>query len=488
MEDLIRAYEGDGKGGHKVNAFTYMRTYEAPPCPQGPVKNILVATDHANWTSGHYAAVVQMARQLNSLGYHAVLSLRLDPPKAHRPKDIEYVLNDGIIEGEGGIRGRIERYRSAIEKYDIDTVILNAWTGSYKYWDLAALQHMCPPGSSGRVRVLLQFHSSFAKPLIETGPVWHRNNGSVIHNFDALITSGDADKEFWEAYHPLVFSRPLPLPNVRPFEVENKPEGPKVIYVARFSGVKNQKAAICAFAKVVDCLPEAQLVLTGGNTHNYKQECVDLVAKLGLQDNVYIRDFVKGKDKEELFRTAACVVNTSFYESFSLYLFEAKAYGLPVVANDLPNLTLLEGGEVNGALLVPQRRDDMLADALVRVLSDAKLQAELGAAARSHARQLADFDYAAFWAEVFGSLGSQAPVPRDQVRRERMLAALFDAMDNRVLRPDRLSNDAYLLKARINELERDLKKERGKIKRIKASRAYRFAVKLRSAAKRLGLR
>jgi glycosyltransferase involved in cell wall biosynthesis len=94
------------------------------------------------------------------------------------------------------------------------------------------------------------------------------------------------------------------------------------------------------------------------------------------------------RDLAALYAHALAVVAPSFIEGFGLPPVEAAALGTPSVVSDLPVFaeTLRDG-----ALRVPLGDVGALADALLRIASDAALRERLGAAAR---RAAARYDWA----------------------------------------------------------------------------------------------
>ena len=72
----------------------------------------------------------------------------------------------------------------------------------------------------------------------------------------------------------------------------------------------------------------------------------------------------------------------SYREGMPKFLLEASAAGLPLVATDVPGCRDIVQSGTNG-LLVPPRDAAALADALQRLIEDAKLRSQLGTQARA---------------------------------------------------------------------------------------------------------
>ena len=106
-------------------------------------------------------------------------------------------------------------------------------------------------------------------------------------------------------------------------------------------------------------------------------------AAAGIADRVTFAGWVPRERMGEHFLAAAAFVLPSHIEGMPNALLEAMAYGLPVVATDVPgNRDLIEHG-CTGLLVEPASAAE-LAPAIERVVGDAALRASLGAAARAY--------------------------------------------------------------------------------------------------------
>lgn len=94
-------------------------------------------------------------------------------------------------------------------------------------------------------------------------------------------------------------------------------------------------------------------------------------------------------DMPELFRSVDVVVLPSYREGLPKGLIEAAACARPIITTDVPGCRDVVTNGVDG-LLVPVGDATALAEAIARLLNDAKLCARLGAAARSKSLSLYD--------------------------------------------------------------------------------------------------
>ncbi len=151
-----------------------------------------------------------------------------------------------------------------------------------------------------------------------------------------------------------------------------------VLYLGGFDVRKNVGGVCAAFARAVQSVPDARLVIAG------KLPAVDsafapdprrLAQEAGIPaGRVHFVDFVPEAAKPALYRGARVFIFPSIYEGFGLPPLEALACGTPVVGSRAASLP--EVVREGGVLLDPADVDGMAA-ALVRLLTDDAFHAEL---------------------------------------------------------------------------------------------------------------
>lgn len=168
-----------------------------------------------------------------------------------------------------------------------------------------------------------------------------------------------------------------------------------ILFLGRLDKRKGFRYLLAAFARVKAQVPQARLIVAGAFSKEDKERYVRQVREDGLRDVKFV-GFVSNEDKPRLFRTAHvfCAPSTGF-ESFGLVLLEAMAAGTPIVASDIPGYHHVVTNGAEG-LLVPPMDEEALADALVRLLSNAALRAQMAARGRQTAEKYS-------WQRVAGS-------------------------------------------------------------------------------------
>ena len=160
------------------------------------------------------------------------------------------------------------------------------------------------------------------------------------------------------------------------------PGGDRVLYLGRVD--VRQKGLDLLLAAVAD-QPSVGLDIAGAGTPQEEARLRALVPE-AARDRIRLLGRVGGERKAQLLRDCAFVVVPSRYETFCLAALEAMAHGRPVVHFDLERLSWI-GTECG--IAVPAFDTAALRTAIVALLGDEQLRAELGRGARTRAL---DFD------------------------------------------------------------------------------------------------
>jgi glycosyltransferase involved in cell wall biosynthesis len=156
---------------------------------------------------------------------------------------------------------------------------------------------------------------------------------------------------------------------------------PFILHVGVIEPRKNLTRLVQAYALIRERtrLPH-KLVIAGGLGWLYN-EVFREVEDLHLGDDVFFPGFVPDQDLPALYSLADVVAYPSLYEGFGFPPLEAMACGTPVVCSNTSSLPEVVG---DAALSVAPTDVEALADALVSVLDDSRLRAEL--VTKGHAR------------------------------------------------------------------------------------------------------
>ena len=157
---------------------------------------------------------------------------------------------------------------------------------------------------------------------------------------------------------------------------------PLVIVVGRLAPVKRFGLALEAAAAARRRVPGLRLRVVGDGP--VRPELETWIAEHRAGDWATLVGRVEHEALREEYRRAWVVLSASLVEGWGLTLTEAGGCATPAVATDIRGHRSSVADGVTGLLVEP----DGLADALVRVLSDADLRHRLGTAAATRAATL----------------------------------------------------------------------------------------------------
>ncbi|HEX6293212.1 MAG TPA: glycosyltransferase family 1 protein [Herpetosiphonaceae bacterium] len=159
---------------------------------------------------------------------------------------------------------------------------------------------------------------------------------------------------------------------------------PYLLFVSTIQPRKNVSRLIEAFAQARALLGAAQmplLVLAG--KRGWMTEQIERRADdLGVADQVRFVGYVHDADLPALLSGALAYLMVSLYEGFGMTVLEAQACGTPVIASNVSSLPEVVG---DAGLLVDPYDVVSMRDAIVRLVQDANLRAELRERGLHHA-------------------------------------------------------------------------------------------------------
>lgn len=160
------------------------------------------------------------------------------------------------------------------------------------------------------------------------------------------------------------------------------------IMVGGLSARKNHRSVVHAWARVVRDHPDARLAILGEGPARRRIE--DLIACLGLKDNVRLYGRLGHGEILPLLRSARCLVHAAWSEGQPRAVLEGMACGLPVVCSDIPPHREIVPGDAG--LFVPPGDIGAWARAIGSVLARPDRAAAMGRSARAFVVAHHDFE------------------------------------------------------------------------------------------------
>lgn len=251
---------------------------------------------------------------------------------------------------------------------------------------------------------VLQFHGSQSSRLVAPGSsAFKRATSELVSQANGVFLLSREEQAEWKTFRPelrlFVVRNPMPAPPLPDFANDLGDDGlPIVLSVARLIPDKGGADLVRALPHVQAEAP-CRLRLVGAGPEENRLRA--LAVELGVETSVELPGYLEKGDLANAYnRAAVFALPTSHKEGFPLSILEAMAAGLPVVTTRSrgPADHLIEG---RNALFVPAGDQSGLAAALVRLLHDADLRREMGAANREKVR---DFDPDAVAREYLAAL------------------------------------------------------------------------------------
>jgi len=152
---------------------------------------------------------------------------------------------------------------------------------------------------------------------------------------------------------------------------------PIVGTVARLHRQKGIPYLLKAAKRISQAFPRIKILIIGGGPLDKKLERA--AKRLGVKECVWFMG--ERKDATELLSLFDVFVLSSLWEGLPYVLMEASTLEKPVVASDVDGIReVIEDGETG--ILVPARSPEKLAEAVIRLLHEKDLAAQLGANAK----------------------------------------------------------------------------------------------------------
>ncbi len=230
-----------------------------------------------------------------------------------------------------------------------------------------------------------------------------------------VLACSQAAAEFQQGLRPVQPVRVVhPAADLKAFSPERLPApaearrrlglpetGPLIGMVGRLQRWKGMHTLVEAMPCILERHPDARAVIVGGRHDlepEYEPWLRDLIARLGLQDRVWMAGFQA--DIPLWMQAMDVIVHASDREPFGIVVVEAMALGKPVVAGAEggPREIITEGVE---GLLAPYEDAEALARQVLRYLDDPAFAQCVGEAARRRAQ---DFSPEAFARRVMDVL------------------------------------------------------------------------------------
>lgn len=169
-----------------------------------------------------------------------------------------------------------------------------------------------------------------------------------------------------------------------------------VLFLGRISWKKGFDTLIPAMVNVVKEVPDALLVVAGGDDGGYQKEVEKMAARHGILNKLRFLGMLLGEDKNAALREADIFVLPSYSENFGNAVVEAMYFGLPVVLT--PGVAIAEEVAKAGAGIVVPKDSLKLAEVMKLTLLNPEIRQNLA----ENGKKLVKTRF--FWPEIAKNL------------------------------------------------------------------------------------
>ena len=155
---------------------------------------------------------------------------------------------------------------------------------------------------------------------------------------------------------------------------------PYFLYLGGFDPRKNILNMLLAFKRFLLAGGTPFQLILCGDARGFEDYLHDIIAELGLNDNVVLTGFVEKEHLPALYSGATAFVCVSIYEGFGLPLLEAMACATPVLASQSSSLPEVVG---DTGILVDPLSPPQIASGLERLAYDGETRERLSQLARA---------------------------------------------------------------------------------------------------------
>lgn len=176
-------------------------------------------------------------------------------------------------------------------------------------------------------------------------------------------------------------------PDDRFYDIHPNYYSSQVLCIGRYVDKKSPYNVILAFEKVLQEIPDANLVMIGDGP--LFEACYNIARNIGILDSVNFKGVVSHDELDKYLENSTCFVQSSITafsgdkEGTPVSVMEASLSGLPVVATNHAGILDVIIDKKTG-FIVEENDVEELAKSIVKVLKDKKLAQEMGQAGKEN--------------------------------------------------------------------------------------------------------
>ena len=220
---------------------------------------------------------------------------------------------------------------------------------------------------------------------------------------DCMLYAGAKRSRIKLLYYPIDASIFYPE-NKEKVYARRRSSGLNCLFVGQLRPTKGAQHLLEAVPEIVSKLKNVTFTMLGDGP--LKDSLIELSKKLGIEKYVFFEGYKKYEDLGRYFRSADVLIIPSLNEPLALVILQALTSGLPVIGTKVGGIPeVIKDGD-NG-YLVPPADSGLLAEATIKLLSDADKLREFSANALDTSKKVCSEDNVKVLISLFEELSKR---------------------------------------------------------------------------------
>ncbi len=403
--DELRDYVYDRRMASPEMALEALRGSEIIKAAPRPIHTIAMYYPRL-YNGGVEKVIARLSEILHDAGYRLLIVTENAPD----PRD--YPLPPGTLRAFvpqrfQHISEREKEWKRILAEHEVDCVIYHGWADSHLVPDSFSIKSL-------RIPLIVYIHESVSEAYWRPERKWNQR-GLGFALADCVIALSRVDCAWWKALGLPVCQMINPMPfdaldRITPSDLKTK----EALWVGRLDDLKQYQEAFDIADLVHARCPDFVLrVIGSAETEAEMTRISDSLKKSGRDQYILLEGFQT--NVAPYYQNATIYLCTSKTEGFSMTIAESKAYGIPLVSYDLPNLDFFR--PPRGMICVPQQDRSAAASGILALLNDEDLRSRLGREARESIEPFFRVSLGEKWKQLLEKL-SQAPWNAEDSRDE----------------------------------------------------------------------
>ena len=247
-----------------------------------------------------------------------------------------------------------------------------------------------------RKRVVINLHGGMLTEFFEKDP--NRIN-KLFENSDHILTPSLFLQDYFQKQNFKVHYLPNAIDFLRfPFK-RDKVKPYSLLWVRAFNSIYSPEVAINSLIEVKKEFPSTSLTMIGPDKGK-RADIEYLINKNNLQDSVTLTGAIPNTELFKYYQTHQVFLNTTQYESFGVCITEAASCGIPIISNNVGEISFLWENETN-CLLVEKNSIEEFSKYIKRVFNEPELSIKLSKKAKINIEKFKLPKIILKWKELF---------------------------------------------------------------------------------------